>query len=167
MTYPYDIQINVLEYKTYMKSIVPDNVYVWQISVRNSLRRYPKCYVTFSKTKMNVNWHPFYSKMSPQFWVTQYFRETNILKNQNAILICNKKNYESSVSILRSRMFLQMLTIVAQSIASTSSPQRETHIRASRVFKFNLSCKWLSIAFCLEISLSQTSIIDGMTAKVA
>ena len=33
----------------------------------------------------------FYSKMSPQFWLTQYFRKTNILNNQYAILICNQK----------------------------------------------------------------------------
>ena len=32
-----------------------------------------------------------YSKMSPQFWLTQYFRKTNILNNQYAILICNQK----------------------------------------------------------------------------
>ena len=59
----------------------------------------------------------FYSKLSPQFWLTQYFRKTNILYNQYAILICNKKPYQLSVSILRSRMFLQMLKMVAQSIA--------------------------------------------------
>ena len=58
----------------------------------------------------------FYSKMSPQFWLTQYFRKTNSLNNQYAILICNKKNYQSSVNILRSRMFLQILKMVAQSI---------------------------------------------------
>ena len=33
----------------------------------------------------------FYSKMSPQLWLTQYSRKTNILNNQYAILICNKK----------------------------------------------------------------------------
>jgi hypothetical protein len=31
-----------------------------------------------------------------------------------------------------------MLKMVDQSIASTSSPQRDTRIRASRVFKFNI-----------------------------
>ena len=75
----------------------------------------------------------FYSKMSPQFWLTQYFRKTNIFNNQYAILIFNQtKNYQSSVGILRSCMFLQMLKTVAHSIASTSSPQRDTRIRASR-----------------------------------
>jgi hypothetical protein len=29
--------------------------------------------------------------MSPQFWLSQYFRKTNILNNQYAILIYNKK----------------------------------------------------------------------------
>ena len=29
--------------------------------------------------------------MSPQFWLTQYFRKTKILNNQYAILICNKE----------------------------------------------------------------------------
>ena len=60
-------------------------------------------------------------------------------------------------------MFLQMLKMVAQSIASTSSPQRETRIRASRVFKFNLLRKWLLIAFCLENPLSQIAVFDGMS----
>ena len=62
----------------------------------------------------------FYSKMSSQFWLTQYFRKTHYLNNQYAIFICNqpkKQNYQSSVSILRSCMFLQMLKMVAQSIA--------------------------------------------------
>jgi hypothetical protein len=58
-------------------------------------------------------------------------------------------------------MFLQMLKM--QSIASTSIPQRETRIRASRVFKFNLLRKWLLIAFCLENPLSQIAILDGMS----
>ena len=97
----------------------------------------------------------FYSKRSPQFWLTRYFRKTNILNDQYAILIFNQtKNYQSSVGILRSCMFLQMLKKVAYSIASTSSPQRETCIRASRAFKFNLLRKWLLIAFCMENSLS-------------
>ena len=43
---------------------------------------------------------------------------------QNTILIFNKKYYQSSGSILRSHMFLQMLKMVARSIAFTSSPQR-------------------------------------------
>ena len=33
----------------------------------------------------------FYFKMSPQFWVTRYFRKNDILSNQNTILICNQK----------------------------------------------------------------------------
>ena len=74
-----------------------------------------------------------------------------------------QKNYQSSVSFLRFRMFLQILKMIAQSIASTSSPQRETHIRASRIFKFNLLHKWLLIAFCLEKPLSQITILDGMS----
>ena len=60
-------------------------------------------------------------------------------------------------------MFLHMLKMVAQSIASTSSPQRETRIRASRVFKFNLLRKWLLIGFFLENSFSQIAILDGMS----
>ena len=55
-----------------------------------------------------------------------------------------------------------MLKMVAQSIASTSSPQRETRIRASKVGKFNLLWKWLLIAFCSENPLSQIAILDGM-----
>lgn len=79
-------------------------------------------------------------------------------------MICNKKNYQSSVSILRSCMFIQILKTVAQFIASTSSPQRETRIRASRVFKFKLLRKWLLIALiCLENPLSQITILDGMS----
>ena len=55
----------------------------------------------------------FHSKMSHQFWLTQYFEKSNILNNQYAILICN----QLSLSIFRSRMFLQMMKMVAQSIA--------------------------------------------------
>ena len=33
----------------------------------------------------------FYSRMSPQFWLTQYYRKTNIFNNQYEILICKKK----------------------------------------------------------------------------
>ena len=66
------------------------------------------------------------------------------------------KNYQSSVNILCSRMFIQMLKMVAQSIVFTSRPKRETHIRASRVFKFNLLQKWHLIAFCLENLLTNS-----------
>ena len=40
-----------------------------------------------------------YSKMSPQFWLTQYFRKTNILNNQYAILICNQKKKKEKTII--------------------------------------------------------------------
>ena len=46
---------------------------------------------------------------------------TNILNNQNKILICNKIDYQPSVSIFWSCMFFQMLKMVAWSIVSTSS----------------------------------------------
>ena len=36
--------------------------------------------------------------MSPQFWVTQYFRKTKILKDQNTIFICNRLTVNPSVS---------------------------------------------------------------------
>ena len=85
------------------------------------LKNKNKCQVTYT----------FYFKMSPQFLGYKIF------KKKNTILVCNHKNYQPSISILWSHMFLQMLKIVAQTIASTSSPQRETRIRASRVFKFN------------------------------
>ena len=45
-----------------------------------------------------------------------------------------------------------MLKMVAQSIASTSSPQRGTHIRASRVFKFNLLRKFRPICVPFQIA---------------
>ena len=73
------------------------------------------------------------------------------------------KNYQSNVSILRYLHVFQMLKTVAQSIASTSSSQRETCVRASRVFKFNTLRKWLLIAFCLENPLLQITILDGMS----
>ena len=56
-----------------------------------------------------------------------------------------------------------MLKMVVQSISSSSSPQRETHMRASSVFKSNLLRKRLLIAFCLENLLSQIAILDGMS----
>ena len=101
--------------------------------------------------------------MSPQFCVKQYFRKNNILNNQNTILICNKKTYQSSVSIFWSHVFLQMLKMIAQSNCIHFKPQSETRIRASKVFKFNLLRKWLLIAFCLKICLSQITILDGMS----
>ena len=107
---------------------------------------FDKLHLTFNfKSKVsrevfqnNNEWqltYPFWTKMPPQFWVTRYFRKTNILNNENTILICKKQTYQSSVSISWSRMCLQMLKLVTQSIASTSSPQRETRIRVSRVFQ--------------------------------
>ena len=75
-------------------------------------------------------------------------------------MICNKKLLIQR-KYQRSSMFIQMLKMVAQSIASTSSPQRETRIRASRVFNFNLLRKRLLIAFCLENTLSPIAIFDG------
>ena len=60
-------------------------------------------------------------------------------------------------------MFFQMLKMVAQSIASTSSPQRETCIKTSRVFKFNLLHKWLLNAFKKKNPLPQIAILDGMS----
>ena len=57
-------------------------------------------------------------------------------------------------------MFLQMLKMVAQSIASASSLHRETCILASRVFKLH---KWLLIAFCLENPFTQIATHDGMS----
>ena len=101
--------------------------------------------------------------MSPRFWVTQYFRKTHILNNQHTILVCHPKNCQLSIGILWFRMVLQTLKMVAQSIASTSSPQRETCIRVARVFKINLTSKRLLIAFCLKNPLSQTTTLDGMS----
>ena len=43
-----------------------------------------KCQLTYT----------FNSKMSPQFWVTQYFRKTNILNNTITIFICNQRERE-------------------------------------------------------------------------
>ena len=110
----------------------------------------------------------FYSKILPQFWFTHYLRKTNILYDQNTILNCNKqkKHYQSSISILRSRMFLLMLKMVAQSIVSVSSPQRDTYIRASKCLQVQPIAKWLLIAFCLENTLSQIAIFDGMSISI-
>ena len=118
----------------------------------------PKCHVTILKTKLNINWHLYFIPKCNLnfglhnilgkliFWIInmQFWFAKKIMK----------KKYQSSISILWSRMFLQMLKMVAQSIAKTSSPQRKNCIRTSRVFKFNLLCRWLLIAFCLEDPLS-------------
>ena len=47
----------------------------------------------------------FYSKMSLQFLLTQYFRKTSILNNQYAILIC-KPNKVKSKKVKKSRKWL-------------------------------------------------------------
>ena len=57
-------------------------------------------------------------------------------------------------------MFLHMLKMVAQPIASTSSHKWDLH-KSIKGFKFDLLRKWLLIAFCLENSLTN-SILDGM-----
>ena len=54
--------------------------------------------------------------------------------------------------------FFQMMKMIAQSIVSTSSPQR-----ASRVFKLNSLYNWLLFVFCLKNPLSQISTLDGMS----
>ena len=67
------------------------SVYVWQISFDIQLQIQS---VTWQFQKQNECQltYKFYSKMSPLFWVTQDFRKkTNVLNNQNTILICNKK----------------------------------------------------------------------------
>ena len=73
-----------------------------------------------------------------------------------------QKNYQSSVSILRSHIFLQMLKMIAQSIASTSShkerPAQEHQGSSSSTYC--ASGFWL--LFCLENSLSQIAILDEM-----
>jgi hypothetical protein len=46
----------------------------------------PKCHVTFSKTKLNVNWHLHsIPKCHLNIWLTQYFRKLIFW------MICNKK----------------------------------------------------------------------------
>ena len=50
------------------------------VCLTNFIRRSasnPKCHVTFSKTKMNVNWHNIHFILK-----CQYFRKTNVLNNQ-------------------------------------------------------------------------------------
>ena len=74
-----------------------------------------------SKTKMSVNWHPhFIPKCHLNFWLTQYLRQNNIwITNMQPWFVTKKiiKNNQSSVSILQSHMFLQILEMLAQSIA--------------------------------------------------
>ena len=74
--------------------------------------------------------------MSPQFWLTQYFRKTNNLNKKYAILIFNQKNYQLSINILRSRMFFQMLKMVAQIHCINFKPTKrnpQTSIKALQV----------------------------------
>ena len=116
----------------------------------------PKCHVTFSNTELNVNWHvQFIFKCHLNFGLHNILEILVfwIIKIQSWFV---SERYQSSVSILRSRMFLQMLKMLAQSIASTSRPQRKTRIRASRVFEFNVLRKWLLIAFCLKNPLTNS-----------
>ena len=116
----------------------------------------PKCHVTILKTKTNVNWHlHFIQKCHLNFGLHYILGQLIIwIINMQSWFVTKKKNYQSSVSILQSHMFLQMLKMVAPSFAYTSSPKRDSRIRASRVVKFNLLRKWLLIAFCLKIPLS-------------
>ena len=93
--------------------------------------------------------------MSPQFWLTQYFRKTNILNNQYAILICNQKKLKSIESNYPSVLHVSPNVEDGSPIHCINfKPTNRTCKRTSRVFKFNLLRKWLLIAFCLENPLS-------------
>ena len=81
------------------------------------------------RKKLNIN----YSKMSRWFWVTRYLKNKLIfwiIILQYWFATKKRSCYQSSVSTFWVCMFLQMWKMVAQSIASVSSPQRETCIRA-------------------------------------
>ena len=104
------------------------------------------------KKKKSVNWHiHLFLKYHFNFALHNILEKLSLCIIKIQSWLVTKKNYQSCISILRSRMFLQIL-LIAQSIASTSSPQRET----SRVFKFNLLRKWLLIALCLENTLTNS-----------
>ena len=150
-------------------AIIPTSVYVSHMISCTSQLQIQSITWQFSQTKnkrnMHVNWHiHFILDCHLNFGFSHVLEKLIFWEFENIILICKNKTFQSSTSVLRSHMFLQMLKMVAQSIVSTSSPQTQTHIRASRVFKFNLLRKWLLIAFCLEKNpLSQIIILDGMS----
>lgn len=66
----------------------------------------------FVNKKMKANWHiHLFLGCHLNLWVIQYFRKIDLLNYKNTVLICNKKGYQSSISMLRSRMFLRMLKV--------------------------------------------------------
>ena len=117
----------------------------------------PKCHVTFLKTKMNVNWHlHFIPKCHLNFGLHNILGKLIFwIINMQSWFVTKKKKYKSSVSILRSHVFLQMLKMVAPCI------------RASRVAKFNLLRKCLLIAFCLENPLSHCLVLFPVSLAIS
>ena len=95
--------------------------------------------------------YTFYSKLSPQFWITQYFKNLIfwIIKIQSWFITQNLWIEYEYPSVLH----------VSPNVED-GSPIHCIHW-ASRAFKFNLFRKWFFIAF-LENPLSQIVLLDGI-----
>ena len=116
----------------------------------------------FQKQKlMSIDMYHFIFEMLLQFWVTQYFRKNNILNNHNTILICNKKNYQSSISILWSHVFPSVEDGSRIHCIHFKPTQRDLQVAFDCIFfgksSFTNSYTWWNEYICCQscISLGQ------------
>ena len=139
------------------------NVYVWQISFDVQFQIQSVTW-HFQKNKNECQLTTFYSKMSPQFWVTRYFKKINILSNEYTILICNRQN---KLSIGRK----YPLVLHVSPNVEDGSPIHCIHFKPTKR-DLHKSIKGLhvqliaQVAFdciCLENPLSQIAILDEMS----
>ena len=124
--------------------------FIWRLTSN------PKCHVTFFKTKMNVNWHlHFIPKCHPNFGLHNILGKLIFWIINMQSWLATKKNELSIEPKYPSVLHVSPNVEDGSPIhCIILSPQIETHIRASRVFKFNLLRNWFLIAFCLENPLS-------------
>ena len=103
---------------------------------------------------MSIDIH-IYSKMSTQFWLSHYFRKTNIFNNQYAILIYNKKK----LSIERNNPSVLHVSPNVEDgspihCIKLEPTNRNPHKSIKGLQVQPIARKWLLIAFCLENPLS-------------
>ena len=110
-------------------------------------------YKLYSKCHLNFGLHNILEKLIFWFIKTQswFLTKKNKIKKKKPSIKCK---YSAVLHVSPNVQDGSPIQV------STSSPKRETRIRASRVFEFNLLHKWLLIAFCLENLLSQIAILD-------
>ena len=117
----------------------------------------PKCHVTFSKTKMNVNWHIHFIRKCHLNLGLHNLEKTNTLNNLNPILICNKRklSIEHKYSLV-SHVFPNVEDASPIHCIYFKPTKRDLHKSIKVAFNCILLLKWLQIAFRLENPLTNS-----------